>query len=76
MSDEQKLTALDPESEACLPAMVEIIAEEIRARIAIRDDDPLDPTWATRVAGVAADALLDSFELRPRAAGERRWQRD
>jgi CubicO group peptidase (beta-lactamase class C family) len=65
-------TGLNEEQEA----MVEIIAEEIRARIAIHDDDPLDPTWASRVAGVAADALLDSFELRPRAAGERRWQRD
>ena len=76
MSDEQKLTPVDPESEACYPVMVEIIAEEIRARIAVHDNDTLDPTWASRVAAVAADALLDSFKLRPRAAGERRWQRD
>ncbi len=76
MSDEQKLTALDPESEACFPRLAEIIAEEIRARVAVRDNDTLDPTWASRAASVAADAVLDAFKLRPRVDGEPRWQRD
>lgn len=76
MSDEQKLTAIDPEGEACFSVMVEIIAEEIRARVAVHDNDTLDPTWASRVTAVAADALLDGFMVRPRTSGEPRWQRD
>jgi hypothetical protein len=52
--------------------MVEIIAEEVRSRIAAHDDDPLDPTWASRVAELQRTLCPDSFKLRPRAAGRRR----
>ena len=76
MSHEQGLTPVDAESEACFTAVVEIIADEIRSRVGVHDDDVLDSTWAARVATVAADALLDSFRFRPLVDGERRWARD
>jgi len=74
MSEEPRLELLDPESTACFSAMMEIIEEEISARIALEDADIRDPEWAKRVAALAADALLDQFVVRARAPENPRSQ--
>src|SRR5262245_33142638 len=63
--DPELLLRLDPESEACLAGIRDVILEEIKARLAVNDRDVDDPAWAERVAGLAADALLDPFQVRP-----------
>ena len=75
MAEPQRLQPIDAESEACFPLMTELIAAEIAARIAVRDDNVDDPEWTLRVARLAADALLDSFRVRPIGDGDRRWMR-
>ena len=61
------LTRLDPESEECLSTVVEIISEELAGRLSVGDTDIHDPAWVARLSTLAADALLDRFEVRPRA---------
>jgi hypothetical protein len=73
---DKSLQPTDPVSEGCHPAMALVIAEEIAARLAVRDNAIDDPTWPQRVANVAADALLDAFRVRPIAHDERRWIRE
>jgi hypothetical protein len=74
--DERELIRLDPESEACTPLMVEIIAEEISARLAVRDSNVNDPAWTMRLATLAADSLLDRFQVRERPASQPRYRRE
>jgi hypothetical protein len=76
MAEQRKLIRLDPDSEACLPLMIEIIAEEISARLGVRDDRVDDPAWPTNIATLAADALLDSFQVRERTTAEPRTRWD
>lgn len=76
MSDEPIPPGLDPESAACFPLMVEVIADEITARLAVADTDPGDPAWVSRIATVAADALLDHFMVQSRTDGEFRYRRE
>ena len=71
--EEQRLQPTDPVSEECLPLMTQVIAAEIGARLAVGDYDIDDPEWAPRIAGLTADALLDSLRVRPMTDGERRW---
>ena len=75
VAEDPDLVRLDPESEASLGLMVDVIAEEITARLAVGDADTGDPAWARRVAVLAADALLDRCRVRPRAEGEQRYLR-
>jgi hypothetical protein len=72
--DDRELIRLDPESEACTQLMVEIIAEEIRPRLAVRDTNLDDPASIIRLATVATDALLDRLQVRERPAGEPRYR--
>ena len=74
--DDRELIRLDPESEACAPLMVEIIVEEISARLAVRDTNLDDPAWTVRLATIAADSLLDRFQVRERPASEARYRRE
>jgi hypothetical protein len=72
--DDRELIRLDPASEACAPLMIEIVAEEIGARLAVRDTDVENPAWPTRLAKNAADSLLDRFQVRERVVGELRYR--
>lgn len=66
MNSERALEWLDPASEECYGIMAEIIKEEISVRIALKDDNIHDSAWVERVAGLAADALLNRFSIRAR----------
>ena len=70
---EMSLQPTDSVSEGCHPAMAQVIADEIAARLAVRDNAVDDPTWPLHVAKLAADALLDAFRVRPLADDEHRW---
>ena len=70
------LTRLDPESERCVPEMVEVISAELAARVSVGDFDVHDPAWVARISTLSADALLDRFELRPRSEATPRYRRD
>lgn len=56
--------------------MVEIIAEELGARLAVGDSDIHDPAWVARISTLAADALLDRFEVRQRTEAGPRYRQD
>jgi hypothetical protein len=70
------LTWLDPESEECLEAMIQIISAEVSARLSVGDSDIRDPAWVARIGSLAADALLDRFEVRERPEGRPRIRLD
>jgi hypothetical protein len=59
------MVSMDPGSEACFEGLRELIAEEIRVRVAIGNSDPTPENiklWAT----LAADTVLYAFVVRPR----------
>ena len=76
MSHDRQLIRLDLDIEANVDEMVQIVAEEIEARIALGDSDVEDPAWSRRVAVLAADVLLDRFRILRRAedAPRSRWE--
>jgi hypothetical protein len=61
----------DPESEACFPALSEVIADELFARIAVKDRLETAED-AAKVAGLIADGVLERFEVRERTADKPR----
>jgi len=67
---EPSLVTETPDPDACYEGMCEIVAEEIQVRLDLQDRDVDDPAWVTRIAGLAVDALLDSYVVRPRSADE------
>jgi hypothetical protein len=69
MSD---LECLDPESEAQCSPLVECIASELGARIAV-GDDPKTPDGLKRLSELIADAVLDRFVVRARKIPRYRW---
>jgi hypothetical protein len=72
MTDDQSLIRNDPASEACFPSLVEVIAEELRARLAI--GDPTETAEGiSRLAELVADSLLDAFEVKQRPADKPRY---
>jgi hypothetical protein len=74
----KQLVSLDPDSEANFELLRDIIEEEIRVRLALHDtpdrqghyEDP----WTVRVARLAADAVLNQFEVRLRSSPRYRWE--
>jgi ABC-type glutathione transport system ATPase component len=67
VSDRPDLVRRDRKSEEFFEPVAEVIARELFARISVRDQ--LDTVEAARdVAGLIADAVLDRFVVRPRAA--------
>ena len=56
--------------------MIEIISAEVSARLSIGDNDIGDPAWVARIGSLAADAILDRFEVRERAEGRPRKRFD
>lgn len=74
--DRPRLVRTDLESEACFDQMKAIITEELQARIDVGDRNVDDPAWLDRIALLVTDALIDSFQVRPRLDGTRRYQRE
>lgn len=73
MSKKKRLVRLDPESEANFDLLRDIIEEEIRVRIVI-GDTPDKEGWTKSVAGLAADAVLDRFQVKVRSTPRYRWE--
>jgi hypothetical protein len=67
VADEPELLYLDPASEAEADTLQAIIHEEIWARVAI-EGNVSSIEQVTKLSGVIADALLDSYEVRRRPA--------
>jgi hypothetical protein len=71
VTEDQSLIRNDPASEACIPLLAEVIAEELRARLAIGD-----PTRTaediTQLAELVADHVLGAFEVKQRPADKPR----
>jgi hypothetical protein len=61
----------DPESEACFAPLSEVIAEELFARIAVRDRLETAED-AAEVANLIADGVLERFQVRERPEDEPR----
>jgi hypothetical protein len=55
-----------------LQALAARIAEELTARIAV-GDDPTSPIGCEEFSELIADAVLDAFIVRQRAAPRYRW---
>ncbi len=74
MTDEDEaLERLDPESEACFPALKSRIARELSARVAI-GDDPSTPEGCEALSELIADSVLDAFVVRERSSPRYRWR--
>jgi hypothetical protein len=71
----RELIQLDPESEESLELMRTIIAEEINVRISMNDDKH-DAETVARWADLAADALLNAFQVRRRPPDSPRYSRN
>jgi hypothetical protein len=74
VSDEAEPVRLDLESERLCDDVQRIIAEEIQARLDLQDRDIQDPEWVARVALLAADRLLDEFQVRERGQDTPRYR--
>jgi hypothetical protein len=69
---DSQLERMDPESEACFAALVERIAWELSARIAM-GDDPSTAEGCKELSELVADSVLDAFVVRTRAEPRYRW---
>ena len=71
MTDDQRLIYNDPVSEECFAPLVEVIAEELRCRLAI--GDPTETVEdITQLANLVADQVLEVFEVKQRPADKPR----
>ena len=62
----------DPESEAILRPLAEAIEEELRVQIAMQRS-PSDPEELWDIAGLIANAVLDSYVVRERNEPRVSW---
>jgi hypothetical protein len=67
----RELIRNDPESEACVSDLTAVIADELFARIAVRDRLETAED-AAAVAVLIADGIVDRFQIRERPADEPR----
>lgn len=71
--ERSELERLDPESDACFVSLAALVAEELSARIAVRDD-PSTADGRRVISECIADAILDGFVVRPRTSPRYRWK--
>lgn len=73
VADDRELIRNDPDSEAALPQLVEVISEALYARILVRDRSFETREDADHLAVLAADEVLMNFHIRPRERNEPRY---
>jgi hypothetical protein len=69
-TDKWDISPKDPDSEALLGRLREVIAEDLNAQLAM-DDWRISPEDIEGLSGMVADHVLDNFTIRPRRLQER-----